>query len=143
MECRKSKKKRWVKEVRKVGGWLATRATSGRKVLISGWVGYTLTNCLPVRRRGSRREGFVSIKGIEVLSYSTSTLSFPLFLSPPTTPYLYFAPAPRHALPFLFPAFSHAPPYTLCLIEANTRLEDESFTSNKLLYEPEYFAFCF
>lgn len=116
--------------------WLP-EPTPSREVLISGWVGYTLTNCLPARRRRSRAEGDLSpLKGLRFcrtpLPHSLlSTLSLS-----PTTPYLYFAPAPRHALPFLFPTFSHAPPYTLCLIEASTRLEDESFTSNKLLRKP-------
>lgn len=82
------------------------------------------------RWEGARRGGFVSIKGIEVLSYSTSTLRYHSFSLPAATPYLYFAPAP--SIPFLFPASSHARPCALCLVETVTRLEDESFASNKL-----------
>lgn len=132
-----SRKRKWVREMRKVGGWLATRATPGREVLISGWVGYTLTNCLPARRRGSRAEGDLSpLKGLRFCRTPLPHSPFYTLSLSPTTPYLYFAPASRHALPFLFPAFSHASPYTRCLIEASTRLEDESFTSNKLLRKP-------
>lgn len=139
IECRwESRKRRWVREVRKVGGWLATRATPSREVLISGWVGYTLTNCLPARRRGSRAEGDLSpLKGLRFcrtpLPHSLlSTLSLS-----PTTPYLYFAlcSSSSFTIPFSGAAFSHAP-YIFCLIEASSRLEDESFTSNKLPRKP-------
>lgn len=68
---------------------MATRATPGREVLISGWAGYTLTNCLPARRRGSRAEGDLSpLKGLRFCRTPLPIPSFPrsLFLSPQLRP---------------------------------------------------------
>lgn len=105
MQVRKREEKTSKGGEKEVGGWLATRATPGREVLISGWVGYTLTNCLPARRRGSRAEGDLSpLKG---LRFCRTPLPHSPF-SPPSSPLPRQRPtyisrlllAPRSAIPF-------------------------------------------
>lgn len=132
---------------------MATRATPGREVLISGWVGYTLTNCLPARRRGSRAEGDLSpLKGLRFcrtpLPHSLFSLS--LSLSRPDNALVIFrACAPRHAQLRSFFRCSLMPYRTRSVSlrrapdwKANLSPATSFFASPHPVSVPEYSAFC-
>lgn len=99
MQVRKREEKTSKGGEKEVGGWLATRATPGREILISGWVGYTLTNCLPARRRGSRAEGDLSpLKG---LRFCRTPLPHSLFSFPDNALLIFRAcSSPCSTIPF-------------------------------------------
>lgn len=122
---------------RSVDDWLP-EPPLGRTLLISGWVGYTLTNCLPARRRRARAEGDLSpLKG---LRFCRTPL--PLSFSHQDGALLVFrACSSSHSIILLFFLFSFsfalvlscasAVPSRPCLVEAGTRLEDESLAKQQ------------
>lgn len=93
---------------RKVGGWLATQATPGPQstnIGVGGIYSYKLSagpSWGGGGGKGARRGGFVSIKGIEVLSYSTLPRSFLLSFSLPNNALLVFraCSSSRTTVPF-------------------------------------------
>lgn len=139
-ECRwESGKRRWVREAKKVGGWLATRATPGPRstnIRVGGIYSYKLS--AGALYESARAGGDLSpLKGLRFCRTSLPTLLFTLSPAPSTTPYLYLVLAPRHppSLVSFSAPFSHAPSCTVSLARPPD-WKDESFASNKLPHEP-------